>query len=278
MGYFLTDVKKIYQSKIVICMLIIMLFIMIADPISVIIINSQYAGFFEEIGANPFQFWLLMNSSSWGSNIYYTLLLVLPVISTGLVFYHDRQTSVYEFSITRNSKKSFFIAKVASVFLTSFINFFILLSINILVTYCIFSSNAPKTEQYQYLIPQKQMFSFALYQKDPLVMIFFYVFLNALVIALYTVLVLGIHTVIRLKNSYLALLIPYIIIFLVSYAISLLLKNHMNWNLKIIIQPRAASVLIDTITVGNVLISILFFFLFDAIVLGIGYIRNRDAL
>ncbi|MDE7424627.1 MAG: hypothetical protein K2N51_13225 [Lachnospiraceae bacterium] len=278
MSYFITDVKKIYKNKLVKWMLVFLLVVMIADPISVYVINARYENFFEEIGANPFQFWLLMNSSSWGNTVVYTLLFVLPVISTGLVFYNERQSSVYKWLIIRNSKAKYYISKIAATFLVTWINFFILFSINIIVTYFAFSADAPKTEQYMYLIPKKEMFSYPFYQSNPLSMVMLYVFLNALAIALLSLFALAVHEIINLKNRYVAILFPFIALYLINYGTTFLLIDHLNYKLSVIIQPRAASALTNNIQSMDVIIVFLVVALVDLVLLGVGYIRNGETL
>ena len=43
--------------------LLLMGIIAVADPLFVRFVYGKHPGFFEQVGANPFQFWLLMNSS-----------------------------------------------------------------------------------------------------------------------------------------------------------------------------------------------------------------------
>lgn len=277
MSYFITDVKKIYKNKLVKWMLVFLLVVMIADPISVYVINTD-ENFFKQIGANPFQFWLLMNSSSWGNTVVNTLFFVLPVISTGLVFYNERQTSMYEWLIIRNSKAKYYISKIAATFFVTWINFFVLFSINILVTYFAFSADAPKTEQYMYLIPQKEMFSYSFYQSNPLGMVMLYVFLNALAIALLSLFVLAVHEIVNLKNKYVAILFPFIALYLINYGTTFLLIDHLNYILSVIIQPRAASALTNNIQSMDVIIVFLVVALVDLVLLGVGYIRNGETL
>mgnify|MGYP004444980339 FL=1 len=80
--YFISDIKKMLSSRIVQITFIFLLVTMLADPISVLIHARRYTGFFENIGANPFQFWLLMNSASWGNKVYNILFWVIPVLAT----------------------------------------------------------------------------------------------------------------------------------------------------------------------------------------------------
>lgn len=79
--YFISDIKKMLSSRIVQITFIFLLVTMLADPISVLIHARRYTGFFENIGANPFQFWLLMNSASWGNKVYNILFWVIPVLA-----------------------------------------------------------------------------------------------------------------------------------------------------------------------------------------------------
>lgn len=139
MSYVLADIKKLYRSSIIRWMLIILLFVMIADPISVYIINGKYDKFFEVIGSNPFQFWLLINSASWGNNLFYTIFWVLPILSTGLIFYNEQQSSMRLLLVIRGNGLKYYLAKIFSIFIVTFLNFFVLLIINIGITYLIFS-------------------------------------------------------------------------------------------------------------------------------------------
>ena len=278
MSYFITDIKKIYKGRIVKWMLIFLFIVMVADPISVYIINADYEKFFEVIGANPFQFWLLMNSSSWGNTVFHTVFWALPVLSTGLVFYNERQSSMFELLVVRNSKQKYYLAKIAATFAVTLINFFILFLINILVTYLIFSVDAPMTKQYMYLIPKEGMFSYAFYQKSPLSMAILYSFLNALTIALFSLFVLAIHAIATLKNRYVAILVPFIALYLIDYVTSLMLRSNLNYDLGVIIQPRAASAVIDIIHSVDVIIVFAIVTLVVLISLVIGYIRNRETL
>ena len=278
MSYFITDIKKLYKSNIVKVMLIILFFIMVVDPVSVYVINARYANFFEQIGSNPFQFWLLMNSSSWGNTMFYTLFWMFPVISTGLCFYNERHTSTHVFLLIRNSRTKYYLSKAAAVFIVTFINFFVLLLINILVTYLIFHVDAPMTEQYKYLIPKEGMFSYSFYQSNPLYMVILYTFLNALAIALLTLFVLAIHEIAIPKKRYVALLVPFILLYLINYVVGLLLSSNLNYNFSVIIQPRAASAVINIINNKDVLLVFSLVLVVDLILLMVGYIRNREVL
>ena len=57
--YIISDIKKVVCNRINMILFFILLVIMIMDPISVYWHAARYPGFFENIGSNPFQYWLL---------------------------------------------------------------------------------------------------------------------------------------------------------------------------------------------------------------------------
>ena len=278
MAYFISDIKKIYRSRMVQFSLLLMGLIAVADPLFVRFIYAKQPGFVEHIGSNPFQFWLLMNSSGWGHTVYRTLLFVFPVLSTGLLFFYERESSVYELMIVRKSRIQYMISKVYSVFIITFLDFEVIFILNLVITNVCFSADASLTEQYQYLIPKEGTFAKTLYLMDPMMVEIAYSTLNALVIAMLSVFILGIHMICKFRNRYIAFFAPSIILYAANYAEGLLLKDHMNQNIFIIIQPRAASALSSCITTADVITAYALLLVVIAIILLIGYKRNRDAL
>ena len=262
MSYFVSDVKKIYKNRLVQITLLLMGIVAISDSLFVRFVYGGQPGFSEQVGANPFQFWLLMNSSGWGHTVYRTLLFVFPVLSTGLIFINERKTSIYELLIVRKSRTQYLISKIASVFIVTLFNFLLIFIVNLIVTNLCFSADAPLTEQYNFLVPKEGSLARNLYQISPIMMELAYSFLNALSIAL----------------SLIAFLAPFLILYVVNYAEGLLLANYMQYNLSIIIQPRAASALSTCITTADVVLVFASLFAVDVIVAFIGCRRNRDAL
>ncbi len=278
MSYFISDIKKLYKSRMVQLTLLLLGIVAVADPLFVRFVYGKQPGFFEQVGTNPFQFWLLMNSSGWGHTVYRTLLFVFPVLSTGLIFFYERQSSVYELLISRKSHIQYLISKIVSVFVTTFLNFFLILGLNLVVTNLCFSTPAPLTEQYNYLIPKAGSFADVFYRLSPLTMELAYVVLNALALALLAVFVLGIQMIFRFPNHYIAFLTPFVILYALNYAEGLLLANQMQYNLSVVIQPRAASSLPVCITTADLLLVFGLLFAVIIVTLLVGFKRNRDVL
>lgn len=84
-NYFVSDVKKLYNTWMVITVTTIMACVVVADPL-LVRVNARSQAFANSVGVHPFQFWLLMNSSGWGYTVYRRLFLVFPVLLTGLVY------------------------------------------------------------------------------------------------------------------------------------------------------------------------------------------------
>ena len=80
MSYFVSDVKKIYKNRMVQITLLLFIIVAVSEPLFVRFVYGGQPGFSEQVGANPFQFWLLMYSSGWGHTVYRTLLFVFRVL------------------------------------------------------------------------------------------------------------------------------------------------------------------------------------------------------
>ena len=216
--YFISDIKKMLSSRIVQITFIFLLVTMLADPISVLIHARRYTGFFENIGANPFQFWLLMNSASWGNKVYNILFWVIPVLATGMIYYNEQSSSMSKFLVVRKSKPRYMLSKVISVFSFTFVFCMFLLSLNLLLTFLIFDVRAPFTEQYQRLVPNAGTFGYTLYQISPLLMAVVYSFFNSLALALFAVFALAIQMIVKFNNQYVAIVIPVILLYAITFA------------------------------------------------------------
>ena len=123
--YFLSDIKKIISNKVVIIISILLTTIMVLDPISVYWQAEQYQNFFNEIGSNPFQFWLLINTAGWGNTVYNVIFWALPMIIVACVYQYEQNSSVSMLLMVRKSKTKYFLSKAVSVFIITLLLFFL---------------------------------------------------------------------------------------------------------------------------------------------------------
>lgn len=138
MNYFKIDLMRLLTSRQVIAVVILLLAIAIIDPITVSLHFSKDIDSAKTIGQNPFQFWMLMNSVSWGNNLNNMMFWILAALLTGLVYYQDKQTSMYMYQIIRKDKKTYLLSKFLSTGLLSFGFVLVILEMNILMTYMLF--------------------------------------------------------------------------------------------------------------------------------------------
>ena len=93
-----------------------------------------------------------------------------------------------------------------------------LIALNLLLTFLIFDVRAPFTEQYQRLVPNAGTFGYTLYQISPLLMAVVYSFFNSLALALFAVFALAIQMIVKFKNQYVAIVIPVILLYAITFA------------------------------------------------------------
>ncbi|MCD8066245.1 MAG: hypothetical protein LUE15_03575 [Oscillospiraceae bacterium] len=279
MAYLISDIRKLLRKNWLFqAVVLIMLVIMIADPISAYFMNVQYIDGDSDMSLNAFQYWFFLNTSGWGIMIYNVLVFVIPVLAAGMLFVGEERGSALTLLIIRKGRGSYYLAKAAAVGLVTFVIFALLFLLNIAVTYIVFPADAPLTEQYFYRVPKETMFCYSLYCLNPVYEALLYAFLNALKLALYALFVLGVQEIARPKNALAALLLPYAVLRLGSYAANLLLRGHMDINITIVTQPMAASALTAAINAQDVLLAFGSLALVSAALLAVGYWRGREIL
>lgn len=274
MSYLKSDIKKLYKSKLVKYMLLIMLAVVILSPIMSCISNQRDPTF----GCQPYQFWLLMLPSGIGHTIYFAVFWILPVISTGLVFFDEQNSSMLSYLTVRGKRYKYYWSKAISLFIVTFINILGLFLINIFLTNILFDSSSPRTEQFSYIIPGERTFAYPLFEKNPIYVMLLYAFLNSLAIALMSLAVFAVHAIIKLKNRYIALVVPAVLIYLAQYLSEWMHRDNLNMNLGIIIQPMGVSALLNPITTDNVLLAYGTLAYIVAILLFAGFLREREIM
>lgn len=273
MIYVVSDIKKLLKNRMIQITFLIMMILSITAPISTYLSSNP-----EDLGGHPFQWWLLMGRD-FGGQIYCTLFLAFPVLLTGLIFTTEKNTSMYEFLIIRQSRIQYLNAKVISAFGISFIGFLIILGTNLVVTHICFSTSTPITQQYEYLIPNAGTFGDFFYQINPLANEIAYSILNALVIALFTETALVIQMIFCFKNKFAAFFVPFLMLNALRFVIDHLDRfGFGKYDLFLSVQPMAAAATSLTGSLSNVAVSLLLLALGNIFLFIIGYRKLRDAL
>ena len=263
MAYFLDDVKKLYKSRLVLFALAILLVTVVIDPITQWQIYSQFG--------NPFMWWMFMNRGS-GGTIFNTLYWFFPILLTGLVFFDESKTAIFGIIITKKKRSVYFLSKILSVFVVTFISLLSLFLLNLLLVHIVCPTNMEVRES---LIPNAGTFADSLYQKSPFYEAVIYIVLHALAMALLSVLYLAIHMMIKLKNKYLAFILPPLVMYFLDYVTQIIANTY---SITMILQPIVASTTSFMITGKNFIITFGVLIAIDIVCLFIGIERNRDAI
>lgn len=275
MRYILLDMKKMFKSRMVRVLLLVVAVVVIVNPISIKIMNQSY---FAQVEENGYQYWLLMNRAGWGMTFFWSFLDLFPVMFTGMVFYEERRGSFYEMSVIRGDRRRYLWSKAVSVFLVAFGSIFGLLLVNLLVTNLLYSPTAPITDEYAMVMPSEQMFVYNLFQISPVLTEVAYSFLNALLIALLAVMVVGFHMIVHIPNKMYMILLTYGGVRGVNFLTGHVMRSYNEWNPYMIIQPAVSYAMSCRITWGHVAVSYGIMMAFAIVLVAIGVERNREAL
>lgn len=275
MNYYKIDINRLITSKTIIVIITLLLAIAIIDPITVSMYFSKYNDSAEIIGQNPFQFWMLMNSVSWGNNLYNIMFWIFAPLLTGLIYYEDKNTSMYTYQIIRKGKSKYLISKIFSTALFSFVLLLLVLEINIFTTYMLFPDTTVMTEYYYNLVPHEGSFVYEAFLSNPMGMIQIYTFLNALAMSLFCVFSLCINMLFNFSNRYIALLTPVIILYGITFIFDTY-SELFQYNIRMILQPRAVSALSTIITWGDVYVVLGGWMLVNLVLISAVFFKLRE--
>ncbi|MEC0229092.1 hypothetical protein [Paenibacillus alba] len=275
MNYFKIDINRLIKSKQVIVVVMLLLAIAIIDPITVSMYFSKDIGTAKTIGQNPFQFWMLMNSVSWGNNLYNIMFWILATLLTGLIYYEDKNTSMYMYQIIRKGKSKYLISKFFSTGLFSFILILLVLEINILVTYMLFPDTTVMTDYYDRLVPHEGSFVYKAFLSNPINATQIYSLLNALAMSIFVVFAQCISMLFKISIRYVALLIPVIILYGINFIFDSF-PGLFAYNIRMILQPRAVSALTTIITWENVIVVMGGWIVVNLILISVIFLKSRN--
>ncbi|WP_301625213.1 hypothetical protein [Paenibacillus apis] len=276
MNYFKIDIQRLFTNKMVLTLIVVLLCISIIDPITVFRHFSKFPESANTIGQNPFQFWMLMNSVSWGNSLYNNMFWIITVILTGLIYYEDKSTSMYMYQIIRKGKTQYLVSKFLSTGLFSFFIVFLILEINIFMTYTIFSDTNNITDYYGRLTPHEGSFVYKAFTENPINAVHIYTILNAFVISLFAIFSLCISMLLNFSNRYVTLLLPVILL----YGIHFIFDSYpvlFDYNIRMILQPRAVSALTNIISWNDVFISLGGWLLVNLLLMCTIFYKLRDS-
>lgn len=264
MSFFINDLKKLCKNRMILLTFALLFICAIYDPL---FMQERF-----DIHENPYYWWLFMNTGV-GSSVYNTLYWFIPAFLTGLIYFDERNSSIYGLLITRGKRSAYFASKAISLFLVTFAGLAVVFSANLILTYALCPETMPIAD---YMSPKANSFAYFLFHDSPLKMAFLYVFLHALALALLAVLYLCLYMVLKIKNKHIAFIVPPLFMLAINYAIEL--TGHSQYSLTILLQPMAASASTELLGTNQLIFTFSCLALSSLICFVAGTIRNRDAL
>lgn len=264
MSFFINDIKKICKNRIFLLTFALLFVCTVIDPLLMI---RRY-----EVYENPYYWWMFMNNGT-GSSVFNTLYWLIPALLTGMVFFDERNSAIYGVLITKGKRSSYFISKGLSLFLVTLVSLLSIFLLNLFLTYTLCPANIPIDD---FLIPNAGSFAYPLFQKSPLAMAIVYNVLHALALALLSVLYLCLQMVLKIKNKYLAILIPSLLMYAINFAIQI--TGGFQYSLTMLLQPMAASASTEILSRNYLVLVFGCLALANMICFIVGARRNRDVL
>lgn len=264
MSFFINDIKKICKNRLFLLTITLLVVCAVIDPL---LMGHRY-----EVYENPYHWWMFMNTGT-GSTVFNTLYWFIPALLTGLIFFDERNSTIYGVLITKGKRSSYFISKGLSLFLVTFVSLACIFLLNLFLTYTICPANVPIDD---FLIPKVDSFAYPLFQKSPLIMAIVYNVLHAFALALLSVLYFCLQMVLKIKNKYLAIIIPSLLMYAANYTMQI--TGNLRYSLTMLLQPMAASASSETLNKDCLVLVLGSFALATLVCFIAGARRNRDVL
>ncbi len=258
------DVKKLYKSRLVQAALLLLLVSAVIDPFT----KRQT---FRQWG-NPFMWWMFM-CRGIGGTIFHTFFWILPALLTGAVFVDERNTAICGILLAKQRRVRYFLSKTLSVFVMVFFSTLALFLLNLGLVYL---TCPVSMEISEFLIPNAGSLAAGLYARSPFAMAFCYNLMAAFAMALLSVLYQQIHMTLRLKNKYVALIAPALLMYVLNYVVQIC--SMYQYSLTVLLQPVAASAMTAILDSKSYIWVFGTLILADIVLFFIAVRRNRDIL
>ena len=267
-----TDIQKTCKSPLFLVMAGILAFIMIADPISVFIERSQHGGSME-----PYCYFLLMNTVSWGANIYYTLYWLFPVLLPGQLTFQEYNSSFLPFSSIRVKQVKYYTSKIITAFIITSSVVLLLNLLNIGIVWLLFPGDAEMTRLFLSLQPDAESFARNLFEINPLLVALLFAFINSIGLGIWSIFAVGLQILFKFRKIYTAIAIPFAVLYIVTLIFDRT-EVLLPFDLKLIAQPATTYALSNPPQLWQMGVCLFGWLIIGIIVSIIGIFRNRDVI
>lgn len=272
--YFRSDLKKLSISRVVLVLFLVFLVVMVGSAFNRFLYYIQYPASEPAAGTNPYECWMIADSTNWGFQFLHTLFWVFPVLTTGFLYILEKGSSMRQFLVVRGSKRRYYLSKIVSTAMFSFLLFAVLLTVNAVATWLIYQPDAPY--ELDYMKPMEGSFAASLFSIHPLCMVAFYIAYIALVQCVLSLFALGVWAVFPFPNKYVAIAAPVVVFYIVTYVLEVAVSERLS--VKILAQPLVSAFYTPPVALAEFLLALSLWAGVAAVLLVIGWFRNKDIL
>lgn len=272
--YLRSELRKLYTNKLMVMLLGILLVAFTGCSFNRYRYYLKYPMTRPIGGTNPYECWMLADSTNWGFFLFHTLFWMFPIAFPGITYILEKQSSMSAFFIVRSDRKKYYRAKIIVAAIVPFVVFSVLLMANAAMTWLIYQPDA--LLELDYMIPKKGSFAAGLFSIHPFCLVAFYIIYIAFIQSILSLLTLGIWAVFRFPNKYVAVLSPVVIYGIIERLLSSVVSDQ--FSVKILIQPLVSAFYDPPIVFGNFLCAVIPWTVMAISFLIIGWFRNKDIM
>lgn len=133
--YFRSDIKKICTNKFVVILFLGLLVAFVGCAFNRSIFYLRYPTGKPIEGTNPYEIWMIADSTNWGFFLLHALFWVFPVLFSGFIYVLEKTSSMRKFLIVRGSRNRYYASKICVAAILPFVIFIILLGANTIASW-----------------------------------------------------------------------------------------------------------------------------------------------
>ncbi|WP_129595922.1 hypothetical protein [Anaerophilus nitritogenes] len=269
--YFKHDLNQLFKRKSIKIYYGVLTTLILID----IMISHSSAIHFEfmEFKASAFNYLFLENSDGFLKNLYFFIMPIIASFAFSTQYYIEKKNNFHINLIVRGNRWSYLLSKFTINYIVGFFTIFYILILNygiVLLTYqhsFVLGDN---------VIPPDNGSAFEnIFYANAYLYQFVYIIINALIGGMFSVLAFSLTLLIKYKNKFMVIAVPFIIYIMSSIYIYCI---DFHYDLLHIIQPITRFALTIPITNTHVIYAISTWYIITLVIFYIGYKREKDLL
>lgn len=269
--YLKYDFSQLVNSKQVKMYFFIITLIVLIDALVTYISQMSFREEFGSIGSSNYM--LLESTYGFIAGIYFFVLPVLASFPFSMQYYIERKNNFYINLIIRGDRNLYLFSKFLVCFFVGFLTIAYILFLNYTIMFMVYPFSLDISDNI--MIPKQGAAFEKLFYSNIYLYQFIYILINSFVGGLFSILAFVLSLVIKYKNQFMVIAVPFI--FYTAQSIILYFLNP-AYDLMHIIQPRTRFGLIIPLGTNDIIMTILLWFIVTFVLFLIGCKKQRDVL